>query len=1727
MADYNQGFGIEINTQLAKESEVAKQLQSLINNLQNNNKNKISLDIDIKNGEVAQALKQLNNLVTTTGSNLKNSFNGMNLGDLQKALNITKELVNENYKIANSTKSYTGQVGNGGILKEQVDTYKNSQDGTTLKLIQDINSETGELQVSRSKLTIDTEKLAKEEDRLANAIANGREQVEKRNKKDAENLELTKTKLNSLVNSIKDNDLASSSQIDKFIKSINNLKTDSSKSEIESLRQSIKSYTSDLEEANRVQGELNKIQKSQPKIADTISQLQKNGILSQSDISGITNKASNITNSSELASVNKELSSLQNKEKNILSLNKQLDNLETNLDKLKIKYKNLVPDKESTDARAKIESIRSSVQKLDSTNFNNIQKEINETINDFKKLENQTKSRGMQISNKDSTSLLGYLGSSALKFSTWLGIGNLVMGIQQQLKDSITYTIDMNKYMTNFRIVTGQSVEQVNKMASGFKEVAKELHTTNTEIMSGSESLLRAGYDEETTRQMLEAQTIASNLSGQTNEQTNQQLIAIKNAYNLTGDEIMHVVDALSQLDNVSATSLSELATGLQYSANSAQAVGLSFDKMSAIIATVSSNTRKSAETIGNNFRSIFARFQGMSTGATTDENGEAIEINKVEKALNKVGIALRSDEKTFRDFSSVLDDLNGKWETLSEVDQSSITSALAGTYNRESLMSLMNNYDEYIDLTKQASDSNGVAMQNQEIYAQSLEAKINDLKNAMQGFYETIVSSDALSWFITNLTDLVNWLSSLDGKTVAVSASFVASMVLMTKAYQAFTAVQKGEFIEGLLGKLVRLKFSSVAGAGGLSVLTGGFSALGLAIKSTITSMIAFMATPLGATLTAIGLVLGVVTYNIYKHKQAQEELNTKIEANVESTNNLKQSIQQLNAEGIATNVQPLQEQQDNLQELINKRQEAIDKLKEMGVNDYTTIQPQTTSSGYVISTDKNAVAQSQLKATIQSLDKEIETQTHLLDESGIAYNKLTGEINQVTEAKETQRNLDIVSKIKEETKAQMDNVSYQQQARAEYDNYMNTLQSAYDEYNQLANVENASAEQKARLGEVIDTLRGKVDNLIVITDRDGKTRIENTGLIDKQIQMFQQEGVSVQTLTGIRLADQKQNASVQVGNTQMTYSQISQRIKYYQAEAQAVLQNTATIINALNLQQQAKNRVAMSGDDTRLQRAEQLGLTNAQKYLNQAESLQDILNQLDKIYSSGVNLSAPSGGSYGGGSYIPNTGGSDNSSSKKDVENLTLEIDRYKNLKARIDDVNSALDRNKILQETSNAQQRIKLIEEEIKLLAQKKTALVNLQNEQKNEQNQLANTLRNNGFNITDDNMVSNYQNRLKELENWSNNASGEEKERRQNVVKDLKETVDKYTELVHNSMASTLKDIVSIEKEIQDVRKAQLDNVVEVERQYNEIYKKMVDERISSIEKERDARIKSIQDARSAYEKSNAEEDFNKDLNKQQQALLQIQSQITNARLDLTDKGKAQLQLLLNQEKAQQEAIEELVKNRQRELNSQMFDEQEESVSNLADEQIKQLQETFSETNIAKIVAEAMKSGIIADLSGRLTSLKDFYLTWSQQFGNSLGITGDLIETEFVGKLNEAVSSVKDLSTALKDLNAIDFGNVNTGSFKTLTDLLGSVDVSSILPSIKSSVVLPEVTTSAIKASSKDGVGINISFDNLINVTGDIGELGEDSISKMTKIAKDAVSELSTKLKNQFSQLGLTQ
>lgn len=68
-----------------------------------------------------------------------------------------------------------------------------------------------------------------------------------------------------------------------------------------------------------------------------------------------------------------------------------------------------------------------------------------------------------------------------------------------------------------------------------------------------------------------------------------------------------------------------------------------------------------------------------MAAGKAIDDAGEP--LNDVEKVLNKLGISLRTTAGEFRDMEDVLDDMAAKWDTLTSVEKSQLSTAAAGTY--------------------------------------------------------------------------------------------------------------------------------------------------------------------------------------------------------------------------------------------------------------------------------------------------------------------------------------------------------------------------------------------------------------------------------------------------------------------------------------------------------------------------------------------------------------------------------------------------------------------------------------------------------------------------------------------------------------------------------------------------------------------------------------------------------------------------------------------------------------------------------------------------------------------------------------------------------------------------------------------------------------------------------------------------------------------------------------
>lgn len=361
----------------------------------------------------------------------------------------------------------------------------------------------------------------------------------------------------------------------------------------------------------------------------------------------------------------------------------------------------------------------------------------------------------------------GELGNDLKKIFQWTVSGGLLFGAIGQIKEGIQTINSLNKSMTDIQMITGMSASKVGNLTKQYSDLASQLHETTTSIMTASEEFLRAGNSADETASLLKASTVMSKIAGQTQEESAQSLISIMNAYKMKASDMMSVVDKLVAVDNTSATSTEELSTAIQKTAASAQESGVSFSQLVSWIGEVSSVSRQSADTIGTAFNSIFSRYEKVKAGANTDDQGEA--VNDVEKVLKKFDISIRDQSNNFINFNTVLTEVANKWSTLNTVERGQISTALAGTKQRNQFLILMQNFNKTLELQSTEANSAGNAMNRYGTYATSTQAKIDDFINTLQKFWQNVVNSSVINGVVGAGTDVINVISGINSKLGAI----------------------------------------------------------------------------------------------------------------------------------------------------------------------------------------------------------------------------------------------------------------------------------------------------------------------------------------------------------------------------------------------------------------------------------------------------------------------------------------------------------------------------------------------------------------------------------------------------------------------------------------------------------------------------------------------------------------------------------------------------------------------------------------------------------------------------------------------------------------------------------------------------------------------------------------------------------------------------------------------
>jgi hypothetical protein len=175
-----------------------------------------------------------------------------------------------------------------------------------------------------------------------------------------------------------------------------------------------------------------------------------------------------------------------------------------------------------------------------------------------------------------------------------------IYGSLRKFKEGVAFIYEISNSLNQIRIVTGQSIFEINKLAKSFNEIGIKMGATTKEITDTSVELYRQGLSQGEVEERMEAIIKYAKISNIPLQDSNRIITATANA---TGESVNKIIDIFALLGDKTASGAEEIGEALQRVAGTAESMSVPIEKASAWIATISSKTRESASVIGNSLK--------------------------------------------------------------------------------------------------------------------------------------------------------------------------------------------------------------------------------------------------------------------------------------------------------------------------------------------------------------------------------------------------------------------------------------------------------------------------------------------------------------------------------------------------------------------------------------------------------------------------------------------------------------------------------------------------------------------------------------------------------------------------------------------------------------------------------------------------------------------------------------------------------------------------------------------------------------------------------------------------------------------------------------------------------------------------------------------------------------------------------------------------------------------
>lgn len=384
---------------------------------------------------------------------------------------------------------------------------------------------------------------------------------------------------------------------------------------------------------------------------------------------------------------------------------------------------------------------------------------------EFSKIQAQAKAAGL-TTNQFAESLK----NTALQVA---GLGSAIAVINKitsLVREAVDTVVELDTALVDLQKTTTMSGSQMAQFYKDANTAAKELGVTTKDIIQSAADWSRMGYSDKTSSEMmarLSAQFAAISPGADIDKATTGLLSTMK-AYGIEVEDVLDgIMSKINIVGNTAGTSNAEILTGLSKSAAAMAAMNSSLDENIALFTAAQEIVQNDAQ-VGNAIRSISLRIRGydeeteMLSEELANISGEVVDLTKTVQHAEGVSLFTDETQEHYKSVYTYLQDISKIYDELSEKQQQQLMEKLFGKNRSNVGQAILKNFKAAEDAMSNMANSAGNADAEMEVITNSLEFKLNALRETSVGIFQDMFPREDIGAAVDALTGLLNIIGQI-----------------------------------------------------------------------------------------------------------------------------------------------------------------------------------------------------------------------------------------------------------------------------------------------------------------------------------------------------------------------------------------------------------------------------------------------------------------------------------------------------------------------------------------------------------------------------------------------------------------------------------------------------------------------------------------------------------------------------------------------------------------------------------------------------------------------------------------------------------------------------------------------------------------------------------------------------------------------------------------------------